>query len=170
MSLKPDALDNIALIKAECAKQGLTLPQQVAYVLATTQHETNGTYWPVVESYWLPDPDAYNKKNHPEYYPYYGRGYTQLTWEKNYRHYGELLGIDLAGNPDLALEPSVATFIIVNGFKHGTFTGKKITDFINGVKTDFINARRCINGTDEAQKIRGYAVLWWKQLTEKTAA
>ena len=47
----------------------------------------------------------------------------------------------------------VALFALVHGFKTGTFTGRKITDYINRSETDFVNARRCINGTDKATEI-----------------
>jgi hypothetical protein len=51
------------------------------------------------------------------------------------------------------MDPAAATFIIVHGFKTGAFTGRKITDYINPLQVDFVNARRCINGTDRAQDI-----------------
>jgi len=143
----------IAAIKNECEIQGLSLKAQVAYVLATADHETNHTFKPVTEAYWLNDPDAYLRKHHPDYYPYYGRGFVQLTWDYNYAKYGKLLGKDLVAHPDLALDPEVATFVIVHGFKTGGFTGKKITDYINAHETDFVNARRCINGLDRAKDI-----------------
>ncbi len=56
--------------------------------------------------------------------------------------------MDLVSNPDLALNPDTALFILVHGFKTGSFTGRKITDFINESKTDYIGARRCVNGRD----------------------
>lgn len=140
-------------IRSECLRQGIGLKTQIAYVLATADHETNHTFKPVTEAYWLPDPDAYLKKHHPDYYPYYGRGYVQLTWKDNYEKYGQLLGKDLVGHPTLALEPEIALFILVHGFKTGTFTGRKLTDYISAGKTDFRNARRCINGVDKADQI-----------------
>ena len=82
----------------------------------------------------------------------------QLTWKFNYKRYGEILGIDLVGNPDRAMEPAIACFILVHGFVHGVFTGKKLTDYIRPGKTDLINSRRCINGTDKAAKIATIAV------------
>lgn len=42
---------------------------------------------------------------------YYGRGLVQLTWSGNYRDAGAALGLDLAGEPDLALDPVVAARI-----------------------------------------------------------
>lgn len=143
----------IEAIKQECIKQGLILTTQIAYVLATADHETNHTFKPVTEAYWLENADAYLKQHHANYYPYYGRGFVQLTWDYNYKKYGELLGIDLLTCPELALKPDVALFVLVHGFKTGGFTGKKIADYINDHATDFINARRCINGTDKAAEI-----------------
>jgi hypothetical protein len=146
----------IAAIRVECAKQGLGLPDQAAYVLATVEWETAGTFKPVEEAYYLGSKaDAYRQGL--RYYPYYGRGYVQLTWENNYRKYAQIMGLDLVGNPTLALEPKTALFILVHGFKTGAFTGKKLTDYINGDGADFVEARRCINGTDKAEEIAGLA-------------
>jgi predicted chitinase len=146
----------IAAIIGECKRQGIGLRDQIAYVLATTQHETNNTFQPVREAYYLRDQaEAYRRTL--AYYPYYGRGYVQLTWERNYRTYGGLLGKDLVNSPDLALEPEIALFVLVHGFKVGTFTGRAITAYINASQSDFVNARRCINGLDRAQDIAAIA-------------
>ena len=145
----------VAAIEAECIRQGIGLKTQVAYVLATVEHETGNTFEPVRES---PRMSELWRRKRFRYFPYYGRGYVQLTWEFNYRRYSEILGIDLVKNPDRAMEPAIANFILVHGFKHGIFTGKKITDYIRPGKVDFVGARRCINGTDKAGKIAGIAV------------
>jgi hypothetical protein len=42
---------------------------------------------------------------------YAGRGYIQLTHKYNYQAAGDALGIDLVGNPDLALDPDIAARI-----------------------------------------------------------
>lgn len=145
----------IAAIKAECQKQGIGLPEQIAYVLATVKWETAHTFRPVREAFWKDE--EWRRRNLSRYYPYYGRGYVQLTWEDNYRKYGEILGIDLVNNPDLALMPETALFILVHGFKTGAFTGKKIMDYINAGEADFINARRCINALNKAEEIAAIA-------------
>lgn len=140
----------IDAIKWECKAQEIGLKTQIAYVLATTEWETAQTFKPVREAFWH---DEDWRRTHLRYFPYYGRGYVQLTWKNNYAKYANILGIDLVNNPDLAMKPNVALFIIVHGFKVGTFTGRKITDYINENKTDFIDARRCINGVDKANTI-----------------
>jgi predicted chitinase len=147
----------VKAIIEECKKQGLTLKTQISYVLATVEHETNRTFKPVKEAYWLTE--DWRRKN-LRYFPYYGMGYSQLTWKENYAKYGKLLNIDLVGNPELALNPKYALFILVHGCKTGTFTGKKIEDYINKSKTDYRNARRVINGLDKADHIAALARNW----------
>lgn len=144
----------ITAIRTKCQEQGLSLPEQIAYILATVEWETGRTFKPVREAYWKSE--EWRRQN-LRYYPYYGRGYVQLTWEANYRKYSQIIGMDLINNPDLALQPDIALFILVHGFKHGTFTGKKLDDYINGSRCDFINARRCINALDKAQEIAALA-------------
>ena len=51
-----------------------------------------------------------------------------MTRRKNDQTYPDLLGIGLAGNPDDAMKPETTLF---HGFKLGTFTGRKITAYIN---------------------------------------
>ena len=149
----------MAAIRYECQSQGLDLPAQIAYVLATAQWETAGTFKPLEEygkgrgrPYGNPDPNTGKT--------YYGRGFVQLTWKGNYQKYSKILNVDLVHNPELACNPNVALFVLVHGFRTGAFTGKRLTDYINSQKCDFINARRCINGLDKAQAIaaiaRGY--------------
>ena len=145
----------IAAIKAECEKQGIGLPDQIAYVLATTDWETGHTFKPVREAY-LKD-EEWRRRKLSKYYPFYGRGYVQLTWKENYRKYSQIMQLDLVNEPDLALEPQNALFILVHGFKTGAFTGKKITDFINSEETDFYYARKCINRLDRAEEIAAIA-------------
>lgn len=140
----------IEAIKWECKAQGIGLKTQIAYVLATTQWETAQTFKPVREAFWLSE--DWRRQN-LRYFPWYGRGYVQLTWKTNYQKYSQILGVDLVNNPDKAMEENIALFILVHGFKTGAFTGRKITDYISSGMTDFVNARRCINGTDHAHDI-----------------
>lgn len=46
---------------------------------------------------------------------------------------------------------------MVYGMQKGIFTGRRVDRCINDLKTDYINARRVINGTDKASAIARYA-------------
>ncbi|OGT82917.1 MAG: carboxypeptidase [Gammaproteobacteria bacterium RIFCSPLOWO2_02_FULL_61_13] len=152
----------ISAIRRQCDAQGLGRMEQIAYVLATVEWETAKTFRPVREAFWK---NEEWRRDNFRYYPYYGRGYVQLTWKNNYEKYGQLLNLDLVAKPDLAMDPPTAAFILVHGFKTGTFTGRKLTDYVNDVRTDFVNARRCINGIDRAHEISGLADRFLKSLS-----
>ena len=136
--------------------------RMLAYLLATCWHETAKTMQPIVE-YGKGKGRPYGQKlkmsGKPYELPnqlYYGRGFVQLTWFENYDKAGQKLGVDLLNNPELALNLKVATVILFNGMIEGWFTGKKLKDYINS-KTDYIGARKIINGTDKASLIASYA-------------
>lgn len=141
----------------EGQKAGL-LRNQLAYLLATAYWETARTMKPVAEAYWVKNAETWRKKN-LRYYPWYGRGYVQLTWEANYKKASEKLGVDLVKNKDLAMDPVIAAKIAIQGMIEGWFTGKKLSDYITLQKSDFIGARKIINGTDKDNEIADIA---WK--------
>src|SRR5262249_47329950 len=89
-------------------------------------------------------------------YKYRGRGFVQLTGRTNYKNLGAILGVDLLNHPELALDPQNAYKIMSYGMRNGTFTGKKLSDYFNATTTDYVNARRIINGTDKAALIGDY--------------
>lgn len=130
----------------ECRRQGL-LRNQCAYVLATAFWETARTMKPVREM----GGEKYLKSK--KYYPYVGMGFVQLTWLKNYQLAEKKLGAPFVKNPKLLLDPKYAVPIAVTGMREGWFTGKKLSNYITLAKSDFVNARRIINGTDKAKEI-----------------
>lgn len=156
----------IAIID-ECHAQGVVLPEQIAYVLATADHETGGTLLPVKEAGYLKNPAKYLRKL--RYYPYYGRGHVQLTWRTNYQKYEQILGLPLVANPDLVLRPDVSIFILVHGMRTGTFTGKRLSDYIHERRTDYVGARRIVNGTDRAVIIADLAKAWLPRVRLRAA-
>lgn len=130
-------LGDTQLIIKECARQGLS-KAHTAYVLATAYWETAKTMKPVREAFWLSETW---RKDNLRYYPWYGRGYVQLTWEKNYKEAGKKLNLDLTTNPDVVMKPETAVQILVRGCKEGWFTGKKLGDY-----TTYEAMRPMVNG------------------------
>jgi hypothetical protein len=94
----------------------------LAYALATTYHETDQHMQPIDE-YGKGRGRPYGKADPRTGQVYYGRGFVQLTWERNYETMSNLLGIDFVHHPDLALELDNATKHHVprhgQGFVHG---------------------------------------------------
>jgi predicted chitinase len=139
-------------IVAEANKQGIKNKAQLAYILATTVHESGaGKYMEEIASgsAYEGRRDLGNTQS-GDGRRFKGRGYVQITGRNNYRDWGRRLGIDLVNNPQAASNPQTAAKILIGGMKMGTFTGKKLDDYINGSKTDFNGARRIVNGTDKA--------------------
>jgi putative chitinase len=136
----------------------------LAYMLATTYHEVGRSMIPVREGFAASDTGArkvvarrkYGKEDPKTGNVYYGRGFVQLTWPANYKIMGKLLGLPLYETPDLALDPVNATEIMFEGMTRGSFTGKKLSTYFTDKLTDWVNARRIINGTDKAAMIAGY--------------
>lgn len=129
-----------------------------AYGLATAWRETASRMQPVKEAYFLGSKaDAYLKTL--SYYPWFGRGDVQLTWEGNYKRADKELDLNgaLIANPDLALDPIISARIMVKGMEQGWFTRKKLADYLPlSGKASFdayTQARRIINGLDHAQEI-----------------
>ncbi|WP_162651541.1 glycoside hydrolase family 19 protein [Lentilitoribacter sp. Alg239-R112] len=150
------------LIIDECFEQGC-LRNQAAYILATAYWETARTMRPVKEAYWVDGAEAWRKKN-LRYYPWYGRGFVQLTWEDNYIKAGKELGVDFTKNPDKVMEPKNSAYILVKGSMDGWFTGKKVSDYVTLKSSDFRGARRVINGTDKRDQIASIAKQYDKAL------
>lgn len=150
------------LIIDTCKTYGV-LRNQAAYILATVDWETNHTFKPVKEGYWLKNAERWRKRN-LRYWPWYGRGFVQLTWERNYVRAGKEIGVDLITNPDLAMVPANAVKILVVGMVEGWFTGKKLSDYITLKISRFTPARRIINGTDKASTIAKLARKYDKEL------
>jgi hypothetical protein len=129
---------------------------ELAYLLATTVHETAFTMQPIREM----GSAAYfrTKRYAPKWI---GRGLIQITWKYNYEKFG------IANDPDSALKWPTALDIAFRGMIFGMFTGKKLSDYIKPNKVpDFVGARRIINGTDRANLIAGYARSFLDALTQ----
>jgi hypothetical protein len=135
--------------------------EELAYLLATTKWETAHTMQPIEEygsqSYLQSKP----------YYPWYGRGLVQLTWEDNYKKYGFT-------RPEQALEWPGALHVAFEGMIFGRFTGKKLGDYITPgqrpTQYQYEECRRIINGTDKKVEIAGLAFKFLDALNKARAA
>lgn len=158
--------------------------RELAYILATAYHEA---YSHAKNPQWLPVREGFTSTNvgaikavtklydrkiisknyalpSPKGHSYYGRGLVQITFEYNYKKAGDKLGLDLVNNPDLTLNLDVAVKILVRGMLEGWFTGKKLKDYINSTKADYLGARRIINGVDARERIAKYAETFYDAL------
>ncbi|BDS10567.1 glycoside hydrolase family 19 protein [Aureispira anguillae] len=150
--------DSIRIIVQTFEQYGDKDFNKLIYILATTRHESN--FRPIEERRASPSQtDVYNRQNAYWYTGYYGRGFVQLTHQRNYAKMSQLLGVDFVANPALVLKPSYAARILVQGMLLGAFTRKPLKNYINSSKVDFYTARRVVNGLDRAQRIEGYANL-----------
>lgn len=93
-----------------------------------------------------------------------GRGQVQLTGRTNYFNMGNYLKLDLINNPDLLLDTKVSARVLVHGIIEGSFTGVGINRYVTNLKTDYVNARRIINGVDKANEIANIATQFEKAI------
>lgn len=157
------------------AIDGAPLSHQ-AYMLATAWHETAKTMQPVREAFNLSE--AWRKKN-LRYWPWYGRGYVQTTWERNYARLdaeAAAAGLtkpgEILANPDLAMRPDIAAFALRRGMEEGWYDaqGKTMAQRLpmKGVATraQYINARYLVNIQDKADDIEDYAQVFERALRD----
>lgn len=178
--LTQDQVNNLEAIIDEWNKQGGGQREQLAYVLATPYHEVGKAYKPIrenmnytkvstIRSVWpsrfKTDAEAEPYVKNPQGlaikvyggrlgnkpypstdgYDYRGGGFAQETGKVNYEKIG------IANDPSKILEPEFAARSIVSGMRTGRYTGKKLSDFINGSVIDYVNARAIINA-DKTRK------------------
>lgn len=155
-SLSADQVSGMSAILDEWDRRGLKDFRWLAYMLATTIHETARTMQPIGEFGRGKGRKYGVKGKHGQVA--YGRGYVQLTWDYNYERADKELGLNgaLTRNYELALRPDIAAQIMFEGMIDGWFTGKKLSTYFTDAKADWKNARRIINGVDKADLIAGY--------------
>ncbi|RMH87430.1 hypothetical protein EBB59_13010, partial [Lysobacter pythonis] len=165
-----DRQQSVDLIVKTAMENGVTDPKQIAYMLATAQHETR--------NFTAPDEDFGRRQAVKLGYrggeEYFGRGYVHLTHVDNYQKFDKLLGMngELVKNPQLAKDPETAAKILVLGMRNGLFTGRSLDRYINDESQDLYNARRIVNGVNPkqpwsvkaAKDCSRYAEEWEKKL------
>lgn len=156
-------------------KNNVTSTRHMAYIFATSYHETAGRMYAVREGlartdasarkivkkmgydYAVPDATSDRKNNIKKTgHVYYGRGHVQLTWADNYLKVGRIIGQPLHEKPELALDDKISAEILVVGMMKGLYTGKSLGSYFGKNMNDPIGARRIVNGTDKKHLISSY--------------
>ena len=148
---------------------------QIANAFSQIKHETAHSFHPCVEGYYLGDSKASNYytgntdrvrrfQASLRYFPHFGRGDIQLTWEENYRdqsafvrkYFPEVVAefeartlqrFDLVAHPEQALDGKISFCIVTIGMHKGTFRpGHTLDRYINANGADHFNARDIVNG------------------------
>ena len=153
--LSQPQVDGFEAIIDEWEKRRLTDFRWLAYIMATAWHETAQRMQPIEE---------FGRGRGKAYAPtYYGRGFVQITWERNYARLSDVIGVDLVTHPEKALEMDNAIQILFVGMIDGLFTGKALSDYFDK-NADWRGARAIVNGKDRAAEIAGYAQKIWDSL------
>ena len=153
--LSQPQVDGFEAILDEWEKRKLTDLRWLAYIMATAWHETAQRMQPIEE---------FGRGRGKAYAPtYYGRGFVQITWERNYARLSDVIGVDLVTHPEKALEMDNAIQILFVGMIDGLFTGKALSDYFDK-NADWRGARAIVNGKDKAAEIAGYAQKIWDSL------
>lgn len=137
----------------------LLMLREAAYILATAFWESDR--FQTMEEYWGPTKAQKGYEGRKDLgnviagdgRRFLGRGYCQITGRRNYADWGKRLGVDFLKEPQLVSKPEYAVKIIIEGMMLGTFTGKRLSDYITASKADYVGARRIINGQDKAEDI-----------------
>lgn len=119
--------------------------ESCAAALGTIAIETASSFQPVAEAYYLgANAESWRRAN-LRYYPFYGRGFIQLTWEGNYQSVGDRIGVDLVDDPGSAMEPQTAALIFADYWRyHGR--ENLILEACN--RRDWRVVRRLVQGGD----------------------
>ena len=54
------------------------------------------------------------------------------------------------------MEMAVSVEVLFIGMLQGAFTGRRLADHFSGGVSDWVGARRIVNGLDRAERIAGY--------------
>lgn len=156
-------VDTLDTIGTAWAKYGDGDPAKLAYILATAFHESGRFRY--LREIWGPTAAQKGYEGRADLgntvkgdgKRFMGRGLVHITGRRNYADWSKRLGVDLLAHPELAERLDYAARILVEGVMLGTFTGKKLADYIKPGSANFVNARRTVNGADKADLIAGYA-------------
>ena len=185
--LTPGQVEGMSAILNEWERRGLSDSRWLAYMFATTKHETAHTMQPIREhggpGYFKRMYDiegqrprvakALGNLKPGDGVRFHGRGYVQLTGRANYEKFHLPIKriwpeLDLLERPDDAMVPKAAAFVLFEGMTQGSFTGKKLSNYFTNDVSDWKNARKIINGLDKADVIAGIAKEFYSGIMSAT--
>jgi predicted chitinase len=111
----------------------------------------------VKTAYWRKDKNGHS---------WLGRGYPQCTHRVNYEKCEKATGHPFTAQPHLMLEATPAIQAMFSMMQSGGYTGKSLAHYFNSKANDPHNARRIINATESADKIKGYYTTILNALTK----
>ena len=131
----------------EALQQFEILDKQVLIAMLATVRVETGGFKPVHEyggeKYWqrYEGRKDLGNVNPGDGVKYHGRGYIQVTGRANYRDFGKKLGVDLEGQPDLAMEPKISALVLTKYFASRGVVGAARNE-------DWRKVRKLVNGGD----------------------
>lgn len=119
-----------------CSAAGINDPNQLAYVMATAEHETD----------YFRTTDEYSRTMYDECG--WGEGLIQVTLCSNKRQVFQRLGLPAYGgmNDRRLHDPTIAAQALCRGMKEGWYTGVSLGQCISGSSTNLACARSVVNG------------------------
>jgi hypothetical protein len=99
--------------------------------------------------------------------PYFGRGLIQLTGKPNYATYGNLIGVDLVSNPELALQPETSYKIASTYMANRKYKGKTTFEWADLGNLPY--ARKTINASSKGLENIEKAYNLWLNVLGQTA-
>lgn len=107
---KPDLVQPLTQNQDVLDKYGINTPERKKQFYAQVIHETAGlsTLNEKASGRNYEGRTDLGNKSPGDGPRYKGRGYIQLTGRSNYKKYGDMIGVDLVSNPELAADPKVA--------------------------------------------------------------
>lgn len=161
---KPDMLTAIGAGMANhLPAYGIDTTARLANFLGQGCHETEGFRY--LREIWGPTPAQKGYEGRADLgntvsgdgYRYLGRGIFQLTGRANYAHFGQLIDLDLEGNPGLAESPDTAVQTACEYWKQ-----RALSALADGGQEDAITRR--INGGANGRDARRMLVARAKEI------
>ncbi len=138
------AMNMVSYIMNACTEAGVTDSDQLAYIIATAQHETD--HFRTMQEY---SRTMYDECG-------WGEGMVQVTWCGNKERVFRELGLPAYGgmNDRRLQQPDIAAQALCRGMKEGWYgQGRPIAECIGGGRVDYRCARQQVNGMDRWEEI-----------------